>query len=86
MTNTSKKTAVRIMAWILAILMILSLATVAISVFADSCDTAEEVPHDHNGDGVPDHDDDGHTEDGSVTGDEDADIGDDIFDDHDHDH
>ena len=80
MTNTAKKNAVRIMAWILAILMILSLATVAISVIASSCEPTEEVPHDHDGDGVADHDDANHTEDGEVAGDDDhVDTGDDEF-------
>ena len=77
----NNKAAVRIMAWILAILMILSLATVGVSILVESCDTTEEaVEHDHDGDGVPDHDDAGHTEDGEVSGDDDqVDTGDDEF-------
>ena len=77
----NNKAAVRIMAWILAILMILSLATVGVSILVESCDTTEEVvEHDHNGDGKPDHDDAGHTEDGEVSGDDDkVDTGDDEF-------
>lgn len=62
MTNTSKKNAIRIMAWILALLMIFSLATVAVSVLVEQCGETEEVPHDHNGDGVADHDDHEHTD------------------------
>ena len=79
--SKKKQTYVRIMAWILTILMVLSLATLTISLFIENCgeDTQEEVPHDHDGDGKSDHDDDGHTEDGEVD-EGDADTSDDIFD------
>lgn len=78
--SKKNKTYVRIMAWILTILMVLSLATLTISIFVEQCGEATEtVPHDHDGDGKPDHDDAGHTEDGEID-DGNADIGDDIFD------
>ncbi|MBR6726884.1 MAG: hypothetical protein IKM08_01705 [Clostridia bacterium] len=75
--NKKNKNAVRIMAWILAILMILSLATLTVSIFVEQCGDTEAVEHDHDGDGVPDHDDHEH-EDGGID-DGDADTGDDIF-------
>jgi hypothetical protein len=77
--NSKNKTAVRIMAWILALLMIFSLATLTVSIFVEQCGPTEEVPHDHNGDGKPDHDDAGHDHDGEVDTDDNVDTGDDEF-------
>ena len=58
----SSKFTVRLMAWILAILMILSLAVTAIVVIVDQAraDHESEVEHDHDGDGKPDHADEEH--------------------------
>ncbi len=77
--NSKNKTAVRIMAWILALLMIFSLATLTVSIFVEQCGPTEEIPHDHNGDGKPDHDDAGHDHDGEVDTDDNVDTGDDEF-------
>ena len=52
MSSKAKKLSVRVMAWILAILMILSLAVTAIVVIVDQVRANNEaVEHDHNGDG-----------------------------------
>ena len=64
MSSKAKKLSVRVMAWILAILMILSLAVTAIVVIVDQVRANNEaVEHDHNGDGIPDHDADDHEDD-----------------------
>ena len=60
-------------------LMIFSLATLTVSSFVEQCGPTEEVPHDHNGDGKPDHDDAGHDHDGEVDTDDNVDTGDDEF-------
>ncbi len=48
----------------LAIMMVMTVlfTMAAVPVFADGADTAEVVEHDHDGDGVADHDADAHTD------------------------
>ena len=75
--NNKNKTAIRIMAWILALLMIFSLATLTVSIFVEQCGTTNEVPHDHDGDGKSDHDEADH--DGEIDTDDNVDTGDDEF-------